>query len=220
MMFAWLSEDETGWNGLSVTIGTKGKVKVAGTLADGTKVSVSTSLIMGEEWCAVPVVYSKKGVNFNFMLWLSLDGGEMDVEGLDGVGDIVSGAADGEVDGSFCVSVDALAELIGDDTYIDLMPDGVPVVSNGKKWTVPKAGKVKVDRDGEIDWDAAGENPAGLKLTYKAKDGTFTGSFKVYTDRNGKPKATNVSVSGVVIDGKGYGAAMIKKVGSVAVTIE
>ena len=40
---------------LSVTIAAKGKVKVIGTLADGTKVSASGQLIVGEEWCCVPV---------------------------------------------------------------------------------------------------------------------------------------------------------------------
>ena len=41
-----------------------------------------------------------------------------------------------------------------------------------------------------VDEAKAGENPSGLKLTYKAKDGTFKGSFKAYADVGGKPKAT------------------------------
>jgi hypothetical protein len=59
-----------------------------------------------------------------------------------------------------------------------------------------------------------------LRLTYKAKDGTFKGSFKAYADANGKPKATTANVAGVLIDGVGYGAAIVKKVGGVGVTIE
>ena len=43
---------------------------------------------------------------------------------------------------------------------------------------------------------------------------------KSTTDVNGKPKATTVNVTGVLIDGIGYGASMIKKVGSVPVTVE
>ena len=43
---------------------------------------------------------------------------------------------------------------------------------------------------------------------------------KSTTDVNGKLKATTVNVTGVLIDGIGYGASMIKKVGSVPVTVE
>ena len=75
-------------------------------------------------------------------------------------------------------------------------------------------------RNDEIVEEKLGENPAGLKLKYKEKAGTFSGSFKAYIDKKGKPKGVTVSVSGVMIDGKGYGMATIKKAGSVAVTIE
>ena len=59
-----------------------------------------------------------------------------------------------------------------------------------------------------------------FKLTYKAKDGSFKGSFKVYSDVNGKLKATSVSVTGVQIGNKGYGVATIKGKGSIPVTVE
>ena len=53
------------------------------------------------------------------------------------------------------------------------------------------------------------------------KDGTFTGSFKVYYIAGGKLKTVTVNVSGVVINGVGYGAATVKKIsGSVAVSIK
>ena len=51
--------------------------------------------------------------------------------------------------------------------------------------------------------------PAELKLKCKAADGTFSGSFKV----SGK-------VCGVVLDGKGYGSAYVKKVGDWEATVE
>ena len=47
----------------------KGKAKVSGTLANGTKVSAKGQLIVGEEWCCVPVVVSKKA-KFAFAVWL------------------------------------------------------------------------------------------------------------------------------------------------------
>ena len=212
---AW--EDEDGWNGLSLTIGNKGKTKVAGKLADGTKVSVSVSLIIGEEWCVVPVVYSKNGARLAFNVWITRDGSSFEVDGLDEekigmVSGIKSGAA-------FTLDSAALLGLMGEGVYEKYLPEGVAITVNGTKWVLPKAGKVSMKK-GVIDESKAGENPAGLKLSYKAKDGSFSGSFKVYANVNGKLKATSVSVSGFVVNGVGYGMATIKKVGSVAVGVE
>ena len=72
----------------------------------------------------------------------------------------------------------------------------------------------------EVDEAKLGENPSGLKLTYKKADGSFKGSFKVYADVKGKLKATTVSVSGIVLNGVGYGTATVKGKGAVEVTIE
>ena len=93
------------------------------------------------------------------------------------------------------------------------------MAQKGSKWTLPKAGKV-VYKDGSVDESKLGENPCGLKLTYKAKDGSFKGSFKVYADNGGKLKATTVNVADIVVGGVGYGTATIKKVGSVPISIE
>ena len=101
------------------------------------------------------------------------------------------------------------------------LPDGVSVTQSGAKWTLPKAGKVVYQRGGTtVDAAKLGENPSALKLTYKAKDGSFKGSFKAYAEVNGKPKATMVNVTGVVVNGVGYGTATVKKVGSVAIQIQ
>ena len=42
----------------------------------------------------------------------------------------------------------------------------------------------------------------------------------MYVDTNGRTRATTVNVAGVLVDGIGYGAAVVKKAGGVAVTIE
>ena len=68
------------------------------------------------------------------------------------------------------------------------------VAVSGKKWTVA------TDKD------------TAMKLTYTAKSGTFKGSFKL-----GKAKAT---VNGVVVDGKGYGSAVVKGAAPAEVTVE
>ena len=84
---------------------------------------------------------------------------------------------------------------------------------------LPKAGKVQLAKDGSVDATKLLENPSALKLTYTAKTGSFKGSFKAYSEVRGKPKGVTVNVVGVLVDGVGYGAATIKKVGSVPVTI-
>ena len=214
----WLGSFMVIWDGgsLSVSIAAKGKVKVSGTLANGkTKVSVSTVLLVGEEWCCISVAEQK--ANLAFALWLSNDGQTVEAEGLgDDVlvgkpGSLANGAA-------FHVDADEFASVFG-QAMLPYLPDGVPVAQKGTKWSLPKAGKV-VYKNGAVDKSKLGDNPCALKLTYKAKEGTFKGSFKVYTEVKGKPKATTVNVTGFLLNGIGYGTATIKGKGSVSVTIE
>ena len=215
----WLGSLMVIWDdgALSVGIATKGKVKVSGTLTSGTKVSASTVLLVGEEWCCASVAAPK--ANLSFVIWLSRDGKTAKVEGLgDGVmvgraGKLADGAA-------FRVPTDAkLWSAIPGKVLTEYLPSHVPVTKNGAKWTLPKAGKISM-KNGVIDDSKAGENPSGLKLTYKEKDGSFSGSFKVYAEQNGKLKATSVTVKGFLLEGIGYGTATVKGVGSVAVTVE
>ena len=226
---AWRT-DTTGrvppYQTMTVTVANKGKVKVAGTLADGTKVSVSSQLLVGEEWCCVPVLVTKK-VQMAFVLWLPKDAtGRTDATGrvppsVVGLGENVKVGKPGTLKSGAAFRIDAavFAAAWG-QAALPYLPDGVPV-GGGSKWVLPKAGKVMyVKGTTDVDESKAGENPSGLKLTYKAKDGTFKGSFKAYEDVNGKPKGVTVNVTGVLVNGVGYGAATIKKVGGVPVTVE
>ena len=215
----WLGSFMVIWDGgsLSVSIAAKGKVKVSGTLADGkTKVSTSTVLLVGEEWSCVSVAAQK--ANLAFVLWLSHDGQTIEAEGL---GDNVHVGLPGTLanGATFQIDADEFAAVFG-QAMLPYLPDGVLVTQKGTKWTLPKAGKV-VYKNGAPDESKLGDNPCGLKLTYKSKDGTFKGSFKVYAEVKGKPKATTVNVTGFMLNGVGYGTATIKgKKSSVAVTIE
>ena len=214
----WIGSFMVVWNGgsLSVSIAAKGKVKVSGTLADGkTKVSASTALLIGDEWSCVSVAAQK--ANLAFVLWLSHDGKTIEAEGL---GDNVHVGLPGTLanGATFQIDADEFAAVFG-QTMLPYLPDGVPVTQKGTKWTLPKAGKV-VYKNGAPDESKLGDNPCGLKLTYKSKDGTFKGSFKVYAEVKGKPKATTVNVTGFMLNGIGYGTATIKKVGSVPISIE
>lgn len=73
--------------------------------------------------------------------------------------------------------------------------------------------------------DCASENRIGLTLNYNPSQGSFKGSFKVYaTRKDGRTgfKTYRVNVTGVVVDGKGYGQATCKNPvgGPWAVTVQ
>ena len=208
---AW--QGAQGWNGISVSIAAKGKAKVSGTLANGTKVSAKGQLIVGEEWCCVPVVVSKKA-RFAFNVWLPKAATSAALPAVVGLSDAIVGKP-GTLKGGATFRLDA---VLGDAKYETYLPDGL-AVGGGAKWTLPKAGKVQLAKDGTVDAAKLGENPSALKLTYKAKDGSFKGSFKAYADVGGKPKGTTVKVTGVLVNGVGYGSATLNKA-STPVTIE
>ena len=71
------------------------------------------------------------------------------------------------------------------------------------------------DKDLIVDETKNKTNGSGLKLTYTSKNGTFKGAFKVYA-LEGVGKATKlkkytINVTGVVVNGVGYGVATCKK---------
>ena len=206
---------------LSVTVAKKGKVKVSGAV-DGVKVSATSQLLVGETDCCIPVVITKKAkVAFN--LWLGADG-SVEVAGLAGAtagkaGTLKSGAA-------FRMDGAALARVLP-GLLTDYLPGGLSVAQSGAKWVVAggaKVGSLKLLRGtSEIDREKSKftDNMSGLKLTYKAKDGSFKGSFKAYALENGKIKSYTVNVTGVMVGDKGYGTATLKKPAvSFPVTIE
>ena len=220
LLAKWLGPVNVAWDGgsASVSVAKKGKVRVALTLADGTKATANGQLLVGDEWLCVPVVVTKK-MNIAFTLWLPHSGGAAVVEGLPG--DVVAGKP-GSLKAGAKFHIDAEEfSARWEQRALPYLPNGVPVSQNGTKWMLPKAGKVAYQRGGtEVDSAKLGENPSALKFTYKAKEGSFKGSFKVYADNGGRLKATNVSVSGVVVEGVGYGTAKVKNAGAVPIRIE
>ena len=190
------------------------------TFSSCTKATANAQMLVGEEWLCVPVVVAKK-VNLAFTLWLPRTGGEAVVTGLGD--DVVAGKPGALKAGAkFRIDAEAFSARWG-QRALPYLPDGMSVES-GARWTVAggaRAGKVAYRRGTtEIDVSKLGENPSALKLTYKARTGSFRGSFKVYADNGGRLKATTVSVAGVVVDGVGYGTATIRGVGAVPVRIE
>ena len=107
---------------------------------------------------------------------------------------LAGGAAvvDGLGSDTHAAKVGALAS--GKSFTCSLLGNPVPVTAAGKKWSVTT------------------DKATALKLTFTAKAGSFKGSFK-----NGKAK---VIVNGVVVNGVGFGSAIIKKGAKAGVTIE
>ena len=120
----------------------------------------------------------------------------------------------------------------GGRTY-HLLPDGEGVEFSvvGKKWVFAKAAVVKYAKEREtrqtvllVDTgrDGSKTNLCGLKLSVDAKTGVFKGTFTVYltsgAPESPKMKRLRFKVSGVVVDGVGYGRASCNGV-DVAVTL-
>ncbi len=215
---AW--DSANGWNALSVSLAKKGKAKVSGTLADGTKVSANGQFIIGAEWCCVPMAVTKKA-KLAFLLLLPIaQGGQPNVGGLGS--SVVAGKPGSLAPGSAFHMDTAAAAAAWGGVMAAYLPDGVAVKQSGTKWIVAegaKPGKITM-KNGVVDESKAGANPSGLKLTVKTKDGSYKGSFKSYSESGGKLKSTSVNVTGVMINGKGYGSATVKKMGGVSVMVE
>ena len=191
------------YNTLSITVKKKGHVTVKGTLADGTRVSASTRLLVGglrlrmnagsrllvgEKDCAVAVSWAKKGSSVACLLWFGADG-TVSCESLN----------DGSV---------AVAAPVGDG------------FAAGATLRVDQAAVAAAFPGIQENLSFPDGAPAELKLKYKAEDGTFSGSFKVYVDNGRHVKGVTVKVCGVVLDGKGDGSAYVKKVGDWEATVE
>ena len=109
-----------------------------------------------------------------------------------------------------------------DDSLLPGLENGVEIRPSGKKWVLPKADRVKFDRKtGTYDVTTDFGNKSGLKLAFTASSGKFKGSFKVYAvTEKGKSKTYTAQVTGAVVDGVGYGTAVIKKACSMPVAIQ
>lgn len=124
-----------------------------------------------------------------------------------------------------------------DGTLTSLLPEGESVTVANGKWAFAKAASVKWAKPKnmilapEIYDEASGKglivdeskdrtNLSGLKLTYTPKAGSFKGSFKVYAIQNGQLKKFTAKVTGLVVNGTGYGIATVKGGGSFKVEID
>jgi len=211
---------------LSVNIAKKGKVTIKGTI-EGNKVSAKAQVLIGEDVLCIPVIYSKKSVNLAFTIWLPIDGGNAEVIGL-GDNAIIGKAGTLKNGAKFIIDGDIGASIeTEDERTLELLPDNETITVSKSKWLVAdgiKAAKVAYKK-GEFTITEGKKgagivNPSGLKLTYKSKDGSFSGSFTAYAIVKGKLKKHKATVEGILIGDVGYGTITIKKVGTWAVTIK
>ena len=213
-----------GYSALAVKIMAKGKASITGTMSDGKRVSASgLQMTLAEEGAGaclpvlVPMYTGKRG-GFAFLLWISFDGA-LSVTGLSKWDASCSAAVPftaelscvdvaalaPPADGQLLFSVDAAAfpaTIGGLPVLSDLLPNGVPVtVASGSM----KASQADVSK---------------LSISRTASTGLLKGSFKACLQNGERTKKQSISFRGVVVNGKGYGAATVKKTGSVAVKLE
>lgn len=228
-----------GFSFVSVSVAAKGKAKVSGVMADGAKVSGSGQLMIGEggkEACVsvFAPMYAGKTGGFAFVLWIASDG-SVSVESvsqwkntgktpftanLEAVAASKLKAPGASL--KFRLDANSLPATIGGMSVLgEYLPIEVAAPFAGNKFAVAKANKIKVNRaDGKVESVGGTDNDAGLKLTYTAKSGAFKGSFSIYTKSGSKLKKVKVTVNGGIVNGLGYGSAVIKGLGSFPITLE
>ena len=182
-----------GYSTLSATANKTGKAKIAGFLADGTKISVSTQGRVVDGALVVPVsapLYKNKVGGFCLTLRLGLSGA-VKVERASKWISLVNGVRTeldwGEIGGS----------------SVGSFPKGVEL-----KFAVA---------DFPAGLDSA--TVFSEKLSYKKSTGLFKGSFKVLPSGGAKRTKKTAAVNGAVVKGVGYGSAVIKKYGALPVTV-
>ena len=181
-----------GYSVLSVACGKKGKAKVSGVLADGTKVSLTAQGMAFGDSVVVPVVCRKRTVMFSLKLILKEDG---TIE----VGN-VSAWTSGNGTATWEKALASELEKVAPSVKVSLSLDAKDVIAAF---------------GGEV-----AASPAAPKLTYKKKTGRFTGSFRFYQTNGTKRRKLKATVNGVVVGGKGYGTATVKKTGSQPLTVD
>ena len=200
-----------GYSGFSVTIGVNGRAKVAGTLGDGTKVSLFSQTIVGEGGKAIVPVADKKGA-YSFMLefvggqlikvsgvspWKSTNRQAQFTASWDAAAEFSPAAGAGSVSDVLYLQIEGFDPNAGiGGKAIAVSPADDAVIRKGNRWTGTKG-------------------ISDLAVTFKPQDGTFRGSFNFYVNDGGaKPRKIKATVSGVVVGGVPHGTAVIRGVGS------
>jgi hypothetical protein len=182
---------------------------------------VAQLIVAGDGTCYVPIVVNEKGTAHAFNLVLPEEGAAH----VWGPGGVQVAMAKREAMGESIVfsigeGYPLWNQLEGGFAYTEYLPMEMEIFHDGEGvWGHPDSGKVVLNNLGLINQKKLGANPSGLSVAYTGADGTFKGTFKVYVNKNGWPKAVPVQVYGVMVNGVGYGTATVKDVGSVPIMI-
>jgi len=194
-----------GYSTLSVSLGSKGKVKVSGRMGDGAKVNLTTQLIVGDEGSAcLPIyvpLYSKNG-SVGFVLWFQ--NGRLlsatDVSSWKRTGTVTF---DVSYSPTFTMSsgygtVQNELELVISGMDEKTVVKGLPLAENpAEDWVVVSGKK----------WQ--GEE-FGFTARCDSKTGVLTGSQTLLTVKaDGKTKKVKATFYGVVMGGSGYGTLVV-----------
>jgi len=194
---------------VSLSVGNGGAVKIAGSLADGTKVSCSAKLLKGlnaDGWYAVALyspLYSKRGF-IGGLLWLDpvakvirVDaahewyvhwrGGNQSYDIWNAM-DVIGGwFGNGKTAPSAPRGLEFWGELLEDDLFRAIVGDGYFPYDIG--WSIPvttSGGKLSLPKGTAPKLQKNGEiewdnpNPYCATLSYTAKTGLFKGAFKLH----------------------------------------
>ena len=197
-----------GYSTFSVTMTANGRVKIAGFLGDGSKVALSSQVLLGENGKAlVPVI----GRNGGFSMLLKFDDWRLSaVKGVSGwkttkstgewAPDVVFAAklGAGAVPDTMYLQIEGFNPAALGGKSVVVSPVGDAVASNGRMWTGTK---------GVTD----------LKATFNQDDGTFKGAFYVSVTEGDRSKRLRAAVNGVVVNGVPHGTAVMRNVGAWAV---
>lgn len=174
-----------GYTTLSLNVKARGKVSVQGTAADGTKISASAQMVRDGDSFKIPVAVQ---------LYTGKRGGFAAVF-------VVSNDGKLSVDGG---KIDFTAIKNGSANRTTLVP--VAVAPRGDSlsgdlllWGVSNAGYSLADN-------------TGWRPRYTKSTGRFKGSVNLVRKSDGR--RVRATVTGAVVDGVGYGTAVIKGVGS------
>jgi uncharacterized repeat protein (TIGR02543 family) len=214
---------------LTITVGNQGHVNIGGVLADGTKFSKSSTLILfdgcGPEAC-VPLfvpLYSKKGW-VSGLLWFDpvkrtivtdrdlswFLRWEKPGTGTDGFSELL------EACGGLYSTLEALSShyrFSAGSNAVPFFHNGIPahvqpvfpsdisVAPDGRRLVITKGVAPRL-ADGAYDYSAS-ENSSMATLSFREATGVFTGNFKVYYDYTAQErlyhKAVTVQYSGVLV---------------------
>ncbi len=193
-------------------VNSKKKVKVSGTVCclDGKRYRIIKAPMTIKENSPAIAKLAVKGFGT-----LEIAIGDDGILGVIGNEYIVQSA---QVGGSWaktdsCVNIDFNTDNTPPDAICDLLPYSEPILASKGKWAFAKTSlkTSKVKGGGyKLAYPDNVANPSAMKIKYSPKTGTFKGTFRLYTGTADNAKSSTVTITGVVVDGAGFGRASQK----------